>query len=243
MSAVSHGWLSSNKRHITQNGPRGQIEGNAIVCYIWPVICLLIATDNLGKRREYRQLLAPLPLKLCSPQELGLELHVQENGGTYSENARLKAVGYQRASGLLTLADDSGLEVDALGGKPGLRSARQGGPDADDVARYRLLLKQLQGVPWEKRTARFRCAIVVATPEGETYHAKGACEGMIAYEPRGEHGFGYDPVFHLPEYGQTMGELDSTTKNRISHRARAAQDILPILAGLLTAQSSANRIR
>ncbi|HIC93340.1 MAG TPA: non-canonical purine NTP pyrophosphatase, partial [Anaerolineae bacterium] len=155
---------------------------------------LLIATNNPGKLREYEELLAGLPLELTSPAREGLSLEVAETGESFAENARLKAVAYARASGLLTLADDSGLEVDALSGRPGVHSARYAGEGADDEERYRLLLEEMRGVPWEKRTARFRCVIAIATPEGEVRTAEGTCEGIIAFEPRGEHGFGYDPV-------------------------------------------------
>jgi XTP/dITP diphosphohydrolase len=195
---------------------------------------LLIATNNPGKKEEYVHLLAPLGLCLCTARDLGLTLGLEEVGESYAENARIKAVGYQRASGLLTLADDSGLEVDALDGNPGLHSARYGGPGADDVERYRLLLQQLDGVPRESRSARFRCVIVVVTPSGETYSSEGTCEGIIAFEPRGEHGFGYDPVFYVPEYARTMSQLAAEVKNRISHRARAVERMLPTLARVVT---------
>jgi len=193
---------------------------------------LLIATNNSGKLREYEELLAGLPLELTSPAREGLSLEVEETGESFAENARLKAIAYAQASGLLTLADDSGLEVDALGGRPGVRSARYAGEGADDERRYRLLLEEMRGVPWEKRTARFRCVIAIATPEGEVRTAEGTCEGIIAFEPRGEHGFGYDPVFYLPQHGKTMAELEPSAKNRISHRARAAQKAREILREL-----------
>ena len=187
------------------------------------MIKLLIATHNPGKVREYKELLAGLPLELTYPAQEGLDIEVAETGKSFAENARLKAITYARASGLLTLADDSGLEVDALGGEPGIRSARYAGTGASDEDRYRLLLEKLREVPWEERTARFRCVIAVATPAGQIHTAEGTCEGIIAFEPRGKHGFGYDPVFYLPEYGKTLAELPPETKNEISHRARAAQ--------------------
>jgi XTP/dITP diphosphohydrolase len=192
---------------------------------------LLIATRNPGKVREYEKLLAGLPLELTHPAQEGLDIEVAETGESFAENARLKATAYARASGLLTLADDSGLEVDALGGEPGIRSARYAGSEASDEERYRLLLAKLQGVPWEKRTARFRCVIAVATPDGQIHTAEGACEGIITFEPRGEHGFGYDPVFYLAEYEMTMAELPPETKNRISHRARAAHNFQLLISG------------
>jgi XTP/dITP diphosphohydrolase len=205
----------------------------AIVCYIPAVTVLLIATNNQGKVHEYKELLAPLALSLRTPQDLGLSISVREDGDSYEDNACIKALTYQQASGLLTLADDSGLEVDALGGRPGLHSARYGGASVSDEGRYWLLLERLKGVPWERRTARFRCVIVVATAQGQTHTTEGVCEGMIAFEPEGVRGFGYDPVFYLPQHGKTMGQLAPRVKNRISHRAQAARKMLPVLAGIL----------
>lgn len=196
---------------------------------------LLVATQNAGKVREFRLLLAPLKARLGFPSELGLQVEVSEDGTTYADNARQKALTYARASGLLTLADDSGLEVDALDGAPGIHSARYTpGHDADRVA---ALLAQLHGVPWEQRTARFRCVIAIATPNGELYSAEGVCAGLIAFEPAGEGGFGYDPVFYLPEYGCTMAQLEQAEKNRISHRAQAVEAALPTLRRLLAGDS------
>jgi len=183
---------------------------------------LLIATTNKGKQREYRELLGDLGICLTWPDAIGIMLDVPETGGTYLENARLKATAYAAASGLWTLADDSGLEVDALGGAPGVHSARYGEPGYTDAQRYRLLLSRLQGVPWGQRTARFRCVIALVSPAGDCWWTEGVCEGMIGHAPRGSHGFGYDPVFYLPGLDRTMAELPPETKNRISHRARAA---------------------
>jgi XTP/dITP diphosphohydrolase len=192
---------------------------------------LLIATHNPGKVREFQSLLAPLKARLCFPSELDLYVEVPENGATYADNASQKALAYARASGLLTLADDSGLEVDALDGAPGTRSARYTrGNDADRVA---ALLAQLRDVPWEQRTARFRCVVVAVTPTEESHSAEGVCEGLIAFEPAGQGGFGYDPVFYLPGYGCTMAQLPQAKKNLISHRARAVEVALPILRRLL----------
>jgi len=192
---------------------------------------LLVATQNAGKAREFRVLLASLNASIRFPADLGLHLEVPEDGVTYAENARQKATAYARASGLLTLADDSGLEVDALDGDPGIHSARYAlGRDAD---RVEALLAHLQGVPWEQRTARFRCVVVIAAPTSETYEAEGVCEGMIAFEPRGTRGFGYDPVFYLPEHDCTMAQLPTKKKNRISHRARAIGAALPVMRNLI----------
>ncbi len=197
------------------------------------MIKLLVATNNPGKVREYEALLKGLPMTLTYPAQEGIDIEVEETGSTFAENARLKATAYARASDLLTLADDSGLEVDALGGEPGTRSARYAGQGASDEDRYRLLLSKLEGVPWERRTARFRCVIAVVRARGEVRIVEGTCEGVIAFEPKGEHGFGYDPVFYMAEHGQTMAELEPKVKNRISHRARAAEGARRILQELL----------
>jgi len=193
---------------------------------------ILIATLNPGKMREFKLLFAPLEERVCFPSELGLQVEVVEDGDTYADNARKKATAYVRASGMLTLADDSGIEVNALGGAPGVRSARYApGHDAD---RVETLLAHLQDVAWEQRAARFRCVIVIATPTGEAYSVEGVCEGLIAFEPAGRGGFGYDPIFYLPNYNCTMAQLSQEEKNRISHRARAAQAAVPILDRLLS---------
>ncbi len=195
---------------------------------------LLVATHNRGKVREYEELLAGLPVEITFPAREGLDLDVEETGTTFAANARLKATAFARASGLLTLADDSGLEVDALDGAPGVHSARYAGPGTSDTDRYRKLLAALTGVPTGQRTARFRCVIALARPDGTVYTADGICEGEIGFEPRGEHGFGYDPVFVVAGYGgQTMAELPPDLKNRISHRARAVENARPILARIL----------
>ena len=190
---------------------------------------LLVATRNPGKKREYRELLAPLGVQVRFPDELELDLDVREDGTTYAQNAYKKADRYATASELLTIADDSGLEVDALGGAPGIHSARYApGTDAD---RVRALLEGLRGVPWEERTARFRCVLVIIAGD-EVYQTEGTCEGIIAFDPRGEKGFGYDPVFYLPEIDSTMAQLSRAEKNRLSHRARAVQAALPVLSRL-----------
>ncbi len=193
---------------------------------------LLIATGNRGKQREYRDLLKGLPFQLRFPQDTGLDLKVEETGTTYAQNAALKATAWAQATGWLVLADDSGLEVEALDGAPGLYSARYApGPHPTDADRRRYLLDNLQRHPrpWK---ARFVCVIAVAAPEGILHFAEGVCHGEIIPEERGEHGFGYDPLFFLPDHGRTMAELSPEEKNRISHRARAAQAIHPILLAL-----------
>jgi XTP/dITP diphosphohydrolase len=200
------------------------------------LIKLLVATNNPGKVREFHELLAGLPAKITFPRQEGLILDVVESGQTFEENACIKAVAYARASGLLTLADDSGLEVDALDGAPGVRSARYAGPEAGDADRYRKLLAALGGVPSGRRSARFRCVVALAQSDGSVHTADGVCEGEIGLEPRGEHGFGYDPVFVVTGFeGQTMAELPPDIKNQISHRARAVLAVRPVLARVLEA--------
>jgi XTP/dITP diphosphohydrolase len=196
---------------------------------------LLIATGNPGKVREYDELLDGLPITCIGPSDLGIDLDVDESGDTYEQNATLKALAFARASGRVTLADDSGLEVDALSGRPGVRSARYGGPGMGDADRWRLLLQELEGVPAEARTARFRCAIALATPAGEVRTVEGSCEGRITFEAAGDNGFGYDPVFFVLEEGRTMAQLPSKLKNQISHRGRAARAAKPVILELLDA--------
>lgn len=207
---------------------------------------LLVATRNPGKLREYRQLLAGYPAPIISLDDLGITHEVPETGTTFAANARLKAAAYCRMSGCLTISDDSGLEVHALGGAPGIYSARYGGDACPtDADRVQLLLHNLDGVPWRRRLARFRCLTAIAQPAvdpdadrpNSASHPRlttvaGAIAGMIQYEPIGEHGFGYDPVFYLPSFGQTMAQLPPGVKNRISHRGdamRRARRILDLL--------------
>jgi len=194
---------------------------------------LLLATNNRGKLQELLPLLGDLSLQLVTPDDLGLRLEVEETGTSYAENARLKAEAFAEASGLLTLADDSGLEVDALGGAPGVYSARYAGADATDADRRAALLRALRTVP-RPRPARFRCVIAIASPGGATTYFEGVCEGEILLEERGTHGFGYDPLFFVPDCGCTMAELPPAVKNQRSHRARAAQAARPFLATLAT---------
>ncbi len=200
-------------------------------------IRVLVATHNRGKLREYANLLTDLVVEWVLLTDLGIDAKVDETGATFEANARLKAATYAHLSGLLTLADDSGLEVDALGGGPGVQSARYAGVGASDSDRYRKLLHELEGVPVAKRGARFVCAVAVSTPEGEMTTVRGTCEGRIAYGPRGAHGFGYDPVFYIPELRMTMAEIGPDIKNRISHRARAVAAIKPVLERLIAKSS------
>jgi XTP/dITP diphosphohydrolase len=193
---------------------------------------LLLATSNPGKIREYRFLLDGLGYKITTLAEEGIAKVVTESGDNYEQNAQLKAITYAKLSQLTALADDSGLEVDALNGEPGVKSARFAGEAATDAERVSILLVKLNGVPWERRTACFKCVIVIATPEGQSKICYGECRGMIALEAKGENGFGYDPIFFLPEIGKTMAELPAAVKNQISHRARASQKARQVLQQL-----------
>lgn len=191
---------------------------------------LLIATHNRGKVEEIHALLTDMPIQLITPADINLDLNIIEDGSTYAENAKKKAIAFAHASGLLSLADDSGLEVEALDGAPGLYSARYspkaGATDADRRAH---LLKNLSDKPhpW---TARFRATIAIAIPNQKVESAEGECKGEIIPEERGTGGFGYDPIFLIPELGRTMAELSMDEKNRLSHRARAIMNAKPILA-------------
>jgi XTP/dITP diphosphohydrolase len=193
---------------------------------------LLLATTNRGKIREYLSLFSGLPLEVVTPDGLGININVEENCPRYEDNASVKARAYARASDLITLADDSGLEVDLLGGEPGIRSARAAGETASDKDRIEHLLARLKGVPLKKRTAHFKCVIAIVTPEGRIELCHGECPGLIALKPRGENGFGYDPVFYLPEFKRTMAELPLDIKNQISHRGKAAREAYRILEQL-----------
>ncbi len=194
---------------------------------------LLLATNNQAKVREYRSLLQNIPFELVTLAEEGITATVSEVGESLEENARLKATVLAAQSQLLTLADDSGLEVDALGGEPGRLSARYAGEGASDRDRVNYLLSRLKGVPWQKRSARFRCIIAIATPGGEVELCSGECRGFITFEPRGEQGFGYDPVFYLPELDKTMAELPLEIKNQVSHRGQAARKVYQVLERFL----------
>jgi XTP/dITP diphosphohydrolase len=195
---------------------------------------LLLATSNQGKLRELRTLLDGLDVALTTPRELGVQLEVSETGDTYRANASLKALAYTRATGLIVLADDSGLEVAALNGAPGIHSARfSPKPSATDKDRRDYLLERLANSPrpWH---ARFVCLAAVATPQENLLFAEGICPGEIIPEERGTQGFGYDPIFFLPELQRTMAELDMHTKNKLSHRGRAVAAMRPILQELFT---------
>lgn len=193
---------------------------------------IILATQNQGKVRELRELLVDEEIEVLSLLDIPDWEDVEENGETFVDNAALKAREAVRRTGLIALADDSGLEVDALDGAPGVYSARYAGEPKDDERNNDKLLHLLETIPEDKRTARFRCALVMATPFGEEYLTEGAVEGRILSQRRGSDGFGYDPVFYLPEFARTMAELTLTEKNTLSHRAQAFRKVIPILRNL-----------
>jgi len=189
----------------------------------WP---LVLATQNPGKVEEIKEMMVDFPeIEVLSCADFVRVPEVIEDGKTFYENALKKALTLAEYTGKLTMADDSGLEVDALGGQPGVLSARFAGEHGDDQANNQKLLQLLEGLPPEKRKARFKCVIVLADWEGEVARAEGVCEGIIAQSPQGQQGFGYDPLFFLPEKGRTMAQLSLTEKNEISHRGQALQEM------------------
>jgi len=191
---------------------------------------LLLATNNSHKIEELQEILAELPLTLTHPAKEGLTLDPEETGTTFEENALIKAKAFAKASGLLTLADDSGLEVTALNGEPGVYSARYGNtPKHDHAARYQLILQKLSGVPQAQRTARFRCVIAIVTPDTIIGTVEGTVNGLITDAPFGSGGFGYDPIFFVPEFNTTLANITSAQKHSISHRGRAARSAIPLL--------------
>ena len=179
----------------------------------------ILASQNQHKLVEMQNILSAHGVEVVLQSELGLHVEVEETGATFAENAMLKAKAVMAASGLPAIADDSGVCVDALSGAPGVYSARYGGPELDDVGRYRLLLENMRGA--RDRTAHFTSAIACAFPNGDTIEAEGICPGMIAYAPQGDGGFGYDPVFFLPQRKKTFAQLTAEEKNEISHRGKA----------------------
>jgi XTP/dITP diphosphohydrolase len=192
---------------------------------------VVIATHNAGKAREISAIIRDLPLEYLTLKEAGFSQDIAETGDTYAANALLKATIAARALGLPALGDDSGLEVDALGGRPGLHSARYA-PTTPE--RWAKLLAELKDVPWEKRSARFVCVVALAAPNREPITVEGECRGLIAFEPKGEGGFGYDPLFYMPDCNCTMAELDDEVKNRVSHRGRAVLKAKEVLREWLT---------
>jgi XTP/dITP diphosphohydrolase len=190
---------------------------------------ILIATNNKGKVKELQDLLKDTGIELITPADIGLNLEVEEDGATYAENASKKAIAFAHASGLISLADDSGLEVDALDGAPGLYSARyHPKPGANDADRRTYMIENLKGKP-QPWTAHFHATIAIAIPDKDIHVVEGNCYGEIIPEERGTGGFGYDPIFLFPELNRTMAELEMKEKNRLSHRAKAVMNAIPIL--------------
>ena len=200
---------------------------------------LVLATHNRGKVNELAVLLSPLRVEVLSLDNFPGVPEVEEDGDTFKANALKKALTVSLHTGEIALADDSGLEVDYLGGVPGVHSARFAGVGRGDLENNEKLLRLMKNVPPEKRTARFRCVVALATPEGRTFTTEGACEGIIGSLPRGSEGFGYDPLFVVPEFGKTFAELDMETKNRISHRGRAFSLATEIIEGIIEEKSMA----
>lgn len=196
---------------------------------------LVVATSNEGKFKEIVELLADPRLRLLPWWSLSIGPLPVEDGQTFEANAAKKARAAADLTGVVALADDSGLEIEALGGMPGIHSARFAGEGASDEERNRWILERLEGVPLDRRGARFRCVIAIAEPKGPIYLATGICDGVIAFSARGSHGFGYDPIFYLPERGCTMAELSLSVKNRVSHRAQALAEAKEILEKIIAA--------
>jgi len=193
---------------------------------------ILLATQNQGKVRELQELLTDEDIEVLSLQDIPDWEEVEETGKTFAENAALKASAALHRTGLIALADDSGLEVDALDGWPGVYSARFSGEPKDDERNNDKLLHLLESIPDDQRIARFRCALVIATPDGKEYLTEGSVEGRILTQRRGKGGFGYDPLFFVSEFARTMAELNLAQKNKLSHRAQAFRKVIPILRGL-----------
>ena len=192
---------------------------------------LLVGTTSAGKIRELRQLLADLPARVVFPADIGLDMDVPEGETSFVANAKLKARAYRRASGLLTLAEDSGFAVDALGGEPGVISARWGG--SDYAVKNQMILDRLAGLRGNQRSCGYISVVAVATPDGRIFQRTGWCRGVVADAPAGSGGFGYDPIFYYPDLGKTMAQMEAAEKDEISHRGRAVRKTLPLLHSLL----------
>ena len=186
---------------------------------------VIFATGNEGKMKEIREILGDLDIELLSLKDAGIHADIVEDGKTFEENAQIKAKAIRDLTGEIVLADDSGLEIDHLNKEPGIYSARYMGEDTSYHIKNVNLIGRLEGVPDEKRTARFVCAIAAVLPNGEVLHSEGTIEGIIGYEEQGENGFGYDPIFYLPQYGCTTAQLEPDVKNELSHRGKALRAI------------------
>jgi len=181
----------------------------------------IVASKNKGKLKEIQEILRDFPFEVLSMQDVGINEDIEEYGTTFEDNALIKARGVQKKTGGIVMADDSGLEVDYLNGAPGIYSSRFAGEGASDEDRNNKLLSLLEGVPFEKRKARFVCAIAVVLPDGEEFTVRGICDGYIGFKPEGRNGFGYDPLFYLPEYNMTTAQMEPEEKHKVSHRGKA----------------------
>ena len=193
---------------------------------------IVFATTNEGKVKEIKEILAGFPIEIVSMKEMNITADIEENGATFEENSLIKAREVSKLTGLPAMADDSGLEVDYLNGEPGIYSARYLGRDTDYNYKNNYIIEKLKNAKDEERSARFVCVISLVLPDGREFIKKGVMEGMIAYEIKGENGFGYDPVFYLPEYGMTSAELSGEEKNKISHRGKALGAMKELISGL-----------
>jgi XTP/dITP diphosphohydrolase len=202
---------------------------------------ILIATGNQGKVKEIRDLVQGLPVVFLSLADVSDPPEVVEDGLTFEENALKKARTLAAATGMVTLADDSGLCIDALDGRPGVHSARYAGVDASDAEKCARILQEMENVPDHRRTARFVCVMALVTPQGEQKLFRGVCDGTITRQPRGTSGFGYDPIFYFEEAGSTFAEMDRQSKNRVSHRGRALRGFAAYLEGVLRGEFTASR--
>lgn len=194
---------------------------------------IIIASNNKGKIAEIKDILAPLCIDIWSMEEKNIYMTVEETGRTFEENALIKATVICKAAGEWALADDSGLIVEALNGQPGVYSARFAGHNASDQANRCKLLDMMRDIPWDKRKAAFYCCMALVSPQGEVILADGRCDGYITYEEMGSNGFGYDPIFYVPQYSKTFAQLDAAIKNNISHRARALRALMDKLSEYL----------
>jgi len=194
---------------------------------------ILVGTTSSDKLREILQILSDLPVNLIDPRDLGRLPHVEEDGRTFSENACKKALAFARHFGRSVMADDSGLDVDCLSGRPGVHSRRYSGPTGTDRENNLKLLAELEGAPLERRTARYHCVVALASPDEVLLLSDGVCEGRIVETPLGSGGFGYDPLFFYPSFGKTFGQVESRLKNQVSHRAKALRQFRDLLAELL----------
>jgi XTP/dITP diphosphohydrolase len=182
---------------------------------------IIVATKNKGKYHEIKEILTDIPFNVLSMEDMNLDIDIVENGNTFEENSLIKAREVCKLTGDIVIADDSGLEIDYLNGRPGIHSSRFGGENTTDEERNRKLLTILEKVPFEKRKARFVCVIAVVYPEGNYFTVKGTCDGYIDFEPKGKNGFGYDPIFYVPEYDMTTAQMEPKEKHKISHRGKA----------------------